>query len=253
MAWMKPTQPSRDPKLGIAGISLCFLPVFWPVHTFAAEEVPPPYVMSKANGVVIGVTWEPAAVRSALPDGVVPVEDMAGGIVIYQTGEAYGLGAYSSAYFYVSVEGFDGSDGNKGSWMLQGVYGPGGRVASALAKYYSLPVRTGSARIDESGGGRRYTGMLGNDVLVSAEIKSGRCEPAAAFEQYPAYDRAKNQIVVLPIPEVGQWCQAEVKALDVRPPAADAFAAFKVRSVTWAGEFRDWSFSFAEPRIVERR
>ena len=53
-----------------------------------AEAPPPPYVLTQAKGVVIGVTWEEAAVRKALPPGIRPVPDMSGGIVIYEVGEA---------------------------------------------------------------------------------------------------------------------------------------------------------------------
>ena len=77
------------------------------------EAPPPPYVMTGASGVVIEVTWEEAAIRAVLPKGITPVADMAGGIVIYQAAKSYGLGPYSSAYFYVNVEGYDSPDGIK--------------------------------------------------------------------------------------------------------------------------------------------
>ena len=70
------------------------------------------------------------------------------------------------------------------------------------------------------------------------------------FEHYPAFDAKTGQIVLLPIPEIGDWCVAELKSLDVRPPAGDAFAAFKVKSVKHAGEFKNWSFSFAAPKSL---
>ena len=175
---------------------------------------------------------------------------MAGGIVIYQAAKSYGLGPYSSAYFYVNVEGYDSPDGIKANWMLQGVYGPDPKVAQALKRYYHLPVRTGTAKIDATSDATRYTGIIDGHTIVTAETRGGACEGAALFEHYPAFDAKTGQIVLLPIPEIGDWCVAELKSLDVRPPAGDAFAAFKVKSVKHAGEFKNWSFSFAAPRSL---
>jgi hypothetical protein len=217
----------------------------------AEETVPaPPYVLADSRGVVIGVTWEEGAIRKALPKGVRPVADMAGGIVIYETGKSYGLGGYTAAYFYVNVEGYDSHEGTKANWMLQGVYGPDQRVARALKQHYHLPVRTGTATIEGMGGERRYAGMIDGRSIVTAEIKGGACESTQAFEHYPGFDAGSGRVVLLAIPEIGTWCEAEVKSLDVRPPAGDPFAAFTVKSVNWAGEFRDWSFAFTEPRML---
>jgi hypothetical protein len=226
--------------------------LLWVRIAVAAEGAvpPPPYVMTNANGVVIGVTWEEEAIRKALPKKIRPVADMAGGIVIYETGKSYGLGGYTSMYFYVNVEGYDSPEGTKANWMLQGVYGPDQRVASALKAHYRLPVRTGAAATESTAEGRRYTGMINGQSIATAEIKGGACEPSQAFEHYPAFDARTNEVVLLEIPEVGDWCNAEVKSLDVRPPAGDPFSAFKVKSVTWAGEFRNWSFSFARPKVL---
>lgn len=217
----------------------------------AEEAAPsPPYVLADARGVVIGVTWDEDAIRKALPKGIRPVADMVGGIVIYETGKGYGLGGYTATYFYVNVEGYDSPEGTKANWMLQGVYGPDHRVARALKAHYRLPVRPGIARIEGTTGERRYVGLVDGKTIVTAEVTGGACEATQAFEHYPSLDDRSGQVVLLAIPEIGTWCSAEVKSLDVRPPAGDPFAAFKVKSVNWAGEFRDWSFAFTEPRML---
>jgi hypothetical protein len=234
-------------------LTMCVVAVSCGPAALAGEQTPPPpYVLTDAHGVVINVTWEEAAVRKALPPGVRPVADMSGGIVIYTVGKSYGLGPYSSAYFYVNVEGYDSPDGIKANWMLQGVYGPERHVASALETHYRLPVRVGEAKIEESGGVRSYAASVGGKAIVDATIKPGTCEAASAFEHYPGFDTQKKEVVLLAIPEVGNWCSAEVVALDLRAPQGDPFSAFKVKAVKGAGEFRDWSFSFTEPRRLGR-
>lgn len=216
------------------------------------EIRPPPYVLTKTNGVVIGVTWDAVSVLDVLPKGIKAVENMAGGIVVYETREASVLGPYTAAYFYVNVEGFDDPDGNKANWMLEGIYGPNEVVARALVKHYSVPVRVGSATIEPIEGGRRYSAAIGGAHLLTAEIKAGGCEPATALEHYPGFNRAKNEIVLLSIPQVGQWCAAELKSIDIRPPTGDRFSKFKVKEVKSVGEFRDWSFSFTEPKTIRK-
>ncbi len=218
----------------------------------AADKIPPPpYVQADSHGVVINVTWDAVAVRKALPPGVRPASDMAGGIVVYSVGRGYGLGPYTAAYFYVNVEGHDTPEGARANWMLQGVYGPARHAAAAL-RNMGYPVRQGEARIEESEGTTRYIATIGGQSILSATIRRGACEPAAQLEHYPTFDPRRKKLVVMAIPEVGDWCEAEVISLDVDPPKGDAFAAFKVTAVTGAGEFRDWSFAFTTPRVVSR-
>lgn len=67
----------------------------------------PPYLVAGSNHIIVGVVWEEAAVRRALPAWVTPVEGMTGAINIYQAERGYGLTPYQSAYFWVDVEGYD--------------------------------------------------------------------------------------------------------------------------------------------------
>jgi hypothetical protein len=248
---MQPSDIFRIGRTLAAAVCLTCIGLAGAPATAADDPTPPPpYVLTDARGVVIGVIWEEEAIRKALPKGVRPVADMAGGIVIYETGKGYGLGGYTAAYFYVNVEGYDSPEGTKANWMLQGVYGPDKRVSQALKQHYKIPVRAGVATIQIAPEGHRYVALIDDQAIVTAEIKTGACEAAHAFEHYPGFNEHTGEVVLLAIPEIGEWCAAEVKSLDVRPPAGDPFSMFKVKSVAWAGEFRDWSFSFTEPRIL---
>jgi hypothetical protein len=108
---------------------------------------PPPYQVNKADGIGVTVVFDAAAVRSVLPPGIEPVEEMTGGINLYNAGEGYGFGPYSAFYLYVNIKGFDSADGTKGRWMLQAFYGgPDTKMSAALHQYYGLPVRAGEPR-----------------------------------------------------------------------------------------------------------
>jgi hypothetical protein len=219
----------------------------------AAEKTPsPPYVQAGSQGVAISVTWDAAAIRKALPPGIRPVSDMAGGIVVYSVSRGYGLGPYTAAYFYVNVEGLDTPEGAKASWMVQGAYGPATHVAATL-RAMGYPIRPGEARIEEDGNTTRYAATINGQSILTAKIRRSACEPIAQLENYPAFDARRKRLVLMAIPEVGDWCDAEVVSLDVDPPREDAFAAFKVKAVTGAAEFRNWSFAFTEPKVLPKR
>src|SRR5690242_1275107 len=72
------------------------------VSTTADDQLtPPPYVITGLETITTGVTWDEAAIRSALPPGVVPTREMTGGINIYKAARGNGFGAYTAAYLWV--------------------------------------------------------------------------------------------------------------------------------------------------------
>ncbi len=131
---------------------------------------PPPYQMTGGNHVFVGVVWDESAIRGALPSGVMPVPGMTGGINIYQVAQGHVIGPYQSAYLWVDVEGYDAAPGMPARWMLAGIYGPDPKTATALSKYYNLPVRVGSSRFEPTAYGKQYCGRLSGML--------GQCEPA---------------------------------------------------------------------------
>jgi hypothetical protein len=213
---------------------------------------PPPYLIAGSNHVFVGVVWDEASIRQALPPGITPVKEMTGAINIYQTGGSYAFGPYQSAYFWVDIEGFDSPDGAKGRWMLAGVYGPEDKMPVALKEYYGLPVRLGASRVEPTAEGKRAIGTVNGQDFVTAEIKSvpDGCQAAAGTVNYPGVAPKTKQLVVNEIPYVGEFCKAEVVSVNVNAPAGDPFSAYKIAKVVWAAEFRNASFSFSPPKIA---
>jgi hypothetical protein len=212
---------------------------------------PPPYQIAGSNHVFVGVIWEEAAIRKALPPGVTPVKEMTGAINIYQTGGSYAFGPYQSAYFWVDIEGFDSPDGTKGRWMLAGVYGPNDQMHKALNEYYGLPVRLGTSRVESTSEGKRAIGTVNGQDFVTVEIKSSdECQAAAGTLNYPGLSPTRKQLVVNEIPFVGQACKAEPISVRVNAPAGDPFSGYPIAKVVWAAEFRNASFSFSPPKVA---
>jgi hypothetical protein len=213
---------------------------------------PPPYQIAGANFVSLGVVWDEAAIRKALPPGIAPVKEMTGGVNIYQTGGSYPFGPYQAAYFWVDIQGFDSPDGTRGRWMLAAVYGPEQRLPVALNEYNGLPARLGTSRIEPTAQGKRATGtILGRD-FITVEIKSfpGECQAAAGTLNYPGISSKTKQLVVNEIPYVAEACKAEPVSVDINAPAGDPFSTYPIAKVVWAAEFKNASFSFSPPRVA---
>ena len=211
------------------------------------SAVAPPYLVAGTNHIIVGVVWEEAAIRKALPAWVTPVEGMTGAINIYQAERGYGLTPYQSAYFWVDVEGYDSASGVKGRWMLQGIYGPDEKTSAALKEYIGLPVRNGTSRIEQTAEGKTAVGTVNGQDFVTVSIKpSNECEAGAVTLNY------LSQTGLTEIPAAGTVCKAEPISATVHAAKGDPFSAFKVAKVIWAMEFREGAFSIARPRAVSQ-
>jgi len=214
---------------------------------------PPPYQIAKANLVFLGVIWEEAAIRKALPPGITPVKEMAGAINIYQTGGSYAFGPYQAAYFWVDIEGFDAPDGTKGRWMLAGVYGPNDQMPAALNEHYGLPVRLGGSRVEATAQGKRAIATVNGQDFITVEIKaSEECQAVASTVNYPGMQPTTKRVVVNEIPYIVDFCKAEPVSVKVNAPPGDPFSAFPIAKVVWAGEGRNASFSFSPPKVAQK-
>jgi hypothetical protein len=207
------------------------------------KPVPPPYLVTGNNHVIVGVAWDEAAVRRALPSWVTPVEGATGAINIYTAQSGYGLTPYQSAYFWVDVEGFDSASGVKGRWMMQGVYGPQEKTSAAFREFFGLPVRNGMARLEDTADGKRAIGTVNGQDFVTIEVRSTtECGPGPVTLNYVG-PKGLTQI-----PASGEVCKAEPVAAEVHARPGDPFAAFRPVKLLWAIEVKNGSFSIARPQ-----
>jgi hypothetical protein len=149
---------------------------------------PPPYLQNKLQGIGVGLVFDAAVVRSVLPPEIEPVEEMTGGILLYNTEEGYGLAPFSAFYLHVDIKGFDSADGSKGRWMLQGFYGgPDTKVSEAIRKYYGFPVRAGESRRVTTDASTVGMGTLAGQEMVRLVVtpKPTTCKSVAGALNYP--------------------------------------------------------------------
>jgi hypothetical protein len=215
------------------------------------DAPPPPYQVNKANGIGVNVVFDAAVVRSVLPPGIEPVEEMTGGINLYTAEEGYGLGPYSAFYLYVNIKGFDSADGTKGRWMLQAFYGgPETKVSEALHKYYGLPVRAGESRRVTKDASTVGMGTFAGQELVRLVVtpKPAACKSVAGTLNYPGQLDTSREIVVWQAPYVGEICEADPVSVDITAPADDPLS--KLKPVKILGAIAAKNFAFAIPRPV---
>lgn len=209
----------------------------------SAQEklTPPPYVLTGFETIVTGVTWDEAAVRRALPPGVIPAKEMTGGINIYKAAGGYGPGGgYTAAYLWVDLEGLDASDGTKGRWMLAGVYGPSQQATTTFQEFYGLPIRNGSARHEATAGGVRAVGSYGGRDLVAVEVEidPAKCAPGGGGVNFLSDMPRTNHLIMISTAFWGEVCPAEVVSARVIAPEGDPFAQFQLRQVNWSFQLK---------------
>jgi hypothetical protein len=220
------------------------------MHSFADDEAPPPPYQTKCDGFGVLLAYDEAVVRSLLPPGIEPVDEMSGGINLYTAEQGYGLAPYSAFYFYVHVKGLDSADGTKARWMLQGVYGPSTRVPAALHKYYGLPVRAGESLLESKEASTVGIGTFAGQEVVRIVVspKPTTYESEAGIIHFPGQLETTREIVVMQMPYVAEICDADPVSIDVRAPAGDPLN--KLKSVKMLGGFAFKNFTFAFPRPV---
>jgi hypothetical protein len=220
---------------------------------FAETDIlAPPYLLHKAAGVIVGVAHNAIAIRSMLPPGIEPVEELTGGVIAYTSGGGYTLAPYSTAYVWVDIKGFDSADGTKGRWMVQGIYGPD-KVTAAIRKYYGWPVRVGTARVEERGTGKVGIGSLaGQDVIhVAVTPKPDGCKAVAGIVHFVSELETSHQRVVNENRYVGEACEAVPVSVDITAPTEDPMNTLKPVKLLWGVEFRDVSSSWSKPIPVQ--
>jgi hypothetical protein len=206
--------------------------------------------MTGGNHVFVGVVWDESAIRKALPPGVRPVPGMTGGINVYQVAQGHVIGPYQSAYLWVDVEGYDAAHGMPARWMLAGVYGPDPKTATALSKYYNVPVRVGGSRFESTAQGKRAIATLNGSDILTVEIKSGPGEGVMGtfLLHYVSQLASNGQLIVNQIPGVARTREAEVVSASIEAPPGDLFSSFLIKRTDWAVEVLDGAYSFSFPR-----
>jgi hypothetical protein len=213
----------------------------------AEDAPPPPYLMTEANTVTIAVQWNADSLKPLLPAGIVPVDDMSGGLNVYTAERGYGLSPYSAAYAYVNVTGWDTVQGGPARHIIGGWYGPDAKVAAAMRQHFGAEVETGQS--SQRAEGDTWIGEGGDDGdgRISLVIKPGTdCVAAAGTLNYVAPVEAGAGLGLLQIPFEGQFCPGEAVSVEIEGPEGSPLGTAKVAAILGGGQLKAGAFAFVK-------
>jgi hypothetical protein len=213
------------------------------------EAPPPPYLQTKVDGIGVNVVFDAAAVRRVLPPGIEPVDEMTGGINLYNAEEGYGLTPFSAFYIYVNIKGFDSAGGTKGRWTLQGVYGPETKVSEAIRKYHGWPVRAGESRRVTKDASTVGMGTLAGQEVVRLVVtpKPTTCKSVAGILNELSQLDTTREIVFWQITYAGELCEADPVSAEIMAPAGDPLHPLKPVKILGAFAAKNLATAWTPP------
>ena len=199
----------------------------------AADAPNGPFLAMGGQLVEVGLSFDEAAVRAALPEGLTPAEGFTGGVDIYHLDHGWGIAPYSAGYLWIDLADHPSPDGSPGRYMVQGFYSSKFR---AIASLHQEVIVDGSGTLTETDG--TIVGSAGPDgaevLKLSVKVDPTKC--FTAVEGMGDYIwKAATGFTVMHIPTVVDGCEAQPLSVEVL--ANDGpLAALKPTAMLWAVE-----------------
>lgn len=203
-----------------------------------------PFLGMGGQVVEVGLSFDEAAVRAALPDGLKPAEGFTGGIDIYHLDHGWGIAPYSAGYLWIDLADHPSPDGSPSRYMVQGFYSEKFRAIPSL---HQDVIVDGSGTLTDAGGMLNGSaGPAGKELLrLSVKVDPSKCTPSV--EGMGDYIwKSGNGFTVMHIPTVADVCEATATSVEVL--ASDGpLAALKPTAILWAVEGHNGAAVFAPP------
>lgn len=203
----------------------------------AAENAP--YVVRGNTHMLIGVTYDAAALSEILPEGLKAAEGNSGGIQVYTSGGGEGVAPYTRTYAWVDLADYDSITGNKGRyilWLSDTVH------AEKMAKvgYITTP---GDVTLAEADGA--ITGMVAVDgaQVWKGSVDAGECGAGTGTINYPSVPTWGEGMAVTQYAFAGKFCGATMTGLEFTAPDGHTLAKLNPQAAGWAAVARELSFS----------
>ncbi len=207
--------------------------------SFAKAVENAPYVVRGNTHMLIGVTYDGAAVREILPEGLEAAEGNSGGIQVYTSGGGEGVAPYTRTYAWVDLANYDSLTGNKGRyilWLSDTVH------AEKMGKvgYITTP---GDVSLTEADG--KLTGMVavGGAEVWKGSVDAGECGAGTGTINYPSVPTWGDGMAVTQYAFAGKFCGATMTGLEFSAPEGHTLAKLNPQPAGWAAVARELSFS----------
>lgn len=203
----------------------------------AAENAPS--VVRGNTHMLIGVTYDAAALSEVLPAGLKAAEGNGGGIQVYTSGGGEGVAPYTRTYAWVDLADFDSITGNKGRyilWLADTVH------AEKMAKL-GYVTTAGDVSLTEADGALTGKTMVDGAQVWTGSVDGGDCGPGTGTINYPSIPAWAEGMAVTQYAFAGKFCGATLTNLAITAPDGHLLAKLKPVTAGWAAVARELSFS----------
>lgn len=198
-----------------------------------------PYVVRGNTHMLIGVTFDEAAVRAILPEGLEPAEGVSGGLQVYTSGGGEGVAAYSRSYAWVDLAGFDSITGNKARyilWLADTVHSEKmGRIGYITTE--------GDVSLSEADGTLTGSVAVGGAQVLKASVEGGDCGAGTGSINYPSVPTWGGGMAVTQYAFAGMFCGAKMTGMEISVSSDHPLAKLNPQPAGWAAVARELSFS----------
>lgn len=190
-----------------------------------------PYLIGGGQLIEVGIAFDEAAVRAALPKGLEPAEGFTGGVDIYTVGYGWGTGPYTAGYVWLDLAGPPGPTGAPARYMVRGYYS----VRFYPSEEFDVIV-PGSSSLKETDGEFVATAGPEGQVVLSATLKgdSSKCISGASGMDEYVWGEESGSLLVTYIPAVGDVCEATPLAVEIATDKDSALAGLTPKELLWA-------------------
>lgn len=190
-----------------------------------------PYLIGGGNVIEVGIAFDEAAVRAALPKGLEPAEGFTGGVDIYNAGYGWGTGGFTAGYLWLDLAGPAGPTGAPARYMVRGYYS----VRFYTAAEFDVILPGGSTLEQANGDFIGAAGPEGTTILsVTLKGDSSKCiQGAAGMDEY-VWGKESGSLLVTFIPAVGEVCEATPVKVEIATDKDPALAGLAPKELLWA-------------------
>lgn len=201
----------------------------------------PPYQNSECTFSVIGVAFDPAALRPVLPAGINPTPECTGGFQIYEP-QRGSLGHFSCVKIWLDVVGYDAPDGSKGRFILHASYSGGGLAATDYYRWRMIG--PGSGAQHRNGDLVIADGRIGDERALRMVLRPGvtRQPASTGVHNWLGEDPFGSLCFVSTAFLFEAW-PAEPIALDVGTSNNQYLNRLRPKQLLWGAYFTDAVFT----------
>lgn len=232
--------PSRPP-----------LPDRLPLHRLhpqvPQDQSQPPFMAVFQDYLILGVSYDRAAVRSLVPAELDLPPKVTGFIATGQaTGSGWGTDRFANFYLALAVEGLSSPDGTPGNFRPLNIYSPD--AARTFRPLYNARMLDGAHSFNrqEDRMQAAITAADGLSVQLTVQLPQGAAPQSAAGVHHYMGLSAEGEITSFHSSYTCDFAPVQVLDLTIRGP--DAAGRFPQPEITWATISRTLAVSIGAPR-----